>query len=90
MLFLFLAGFALTTAFSTVNSLVQENAPNEMRGRVVSIFGLAFRGGNPLGSLVAGGLVKALGAPVVMGSFAAALVVFAAVMRTRHAGLREL
>jgi MFS family permease len=90
MAFLFLAGFSLTTAFSTVNSLVQENAPNEMRGRVVSIFGLAFRGGNPLGSLVAGGLVKALGAPLVMGGFAATLAVFAAAMRVRHAGLREL
>src|SRR5262249_21464452 len=90
MVCLFLGGFSLTTAFSTVNSLVQENAPNEMRGRVVSIFGLAFRGGNPFGSLVAGGLVKALGAPLVMGGFAATLVVFAAAMRVRHAGLREL
>jgi len=90
MVFLFLAGFSLTTAFSTVNSLVQENAPNEMRGRVVSIFGLAFRGGNPFGSLVAGGLVKALGAPLVMGGFAVTLAVFAATMRLRHAGLREL
>ncbi len=90
MVFLFLAGFSLTTAFSTANSLVQENAPNEMRGRVVSIFGLAFRGGNPLGSLVAGGLVKALGAPLVMGGFAGALVLFAAGMRMRHTGLREL
>jgi MFS family permease len=90
MLFLFLAGFALTTAFSTVNSLVQEHAPNEMRGRVISIFGLAFRGGNPLGSLVAGVLVKELGAPAVMGAFAVTLALFAVAMRMRHAGLREL
>ena len=37
---------------------------------MLSIFGLAFRGGMPLGSLVAGVLVKWLGAPSVMGAFA--------------------
>jgi MFS family permease len=40
--------------FSTVTSLVQLIAPNEMRGRVMSIYMLAFRGGMPLGSLVSG------------------------------------
>jgi predicted MFS family arabinose efflux permease len=90
MIFLVVAGFCLTTAFSTVNSLVQENAPNEMRGRVLSIFGLAFRGGNPLGSLVAGALVKELGAPAVMGAFAATLALAAALMRMRSLRLREL
>jgi MFS family permease len=90
MVFLFVAGVCLTTAFSTVNSLVQESAPNEMRGRVLSIFGLAFRGGNPVGSLVAGGLVKGLGAPVVLGAFAVTLALAAALMLRRHATLREL
>ncbi len=90
MVFLFVAGVCLTTAFSTVNSLVQENAPNEMRGRVLSIFGLAFRGGNPVGSLVAGGLVKELGAPAVMGAFAVTLALAAAFMLLRHGTLREL
>jgi predicted MFS family arabinose efflux permease len=90
MVFLFVAGLCLTTAFSTVNSLVQENAPDEMRGRVVSIFGLAFRGGNPLGSLVAGALVKGLGAPLVLSVFAGALALAASLMLLRHARLREL
>jgi predicted MFS family arabinose efflux permease len=90
MVFLFVAGFCLTTAFSTLNTLVQENAPEGMRGRVLSIFGLAFRGGNPFGSLVAGGLVKELGAPLVIGVFAVTLALVAATTRLRHAGLREL
>ena len=58
------SGLTLTTAFSTLNSLVQEMAPDALRGRVLSIFGLAFRGGGPVGSLVAGGLVRGAGAPV--------------------------
>ena len=51
---LFLTGAALMVVFSTVTSLVQLIAPNEMRGRVMSIYMLAFRGGMPLGSLVSG------------------------------------
>ena len=49
------------TAFSTLNSLVQENAPDALRGRVLSIFGFAFRGGMPVGSLAAGALVRTSG-----------------------------
>jgi MFS family permease len=90
MAFLVVSGFSLTTAFSTLNSLVQENAPSALRGRVLSIFGLAFRGGMPLGSLVAGGLVKWLGAPLVMGGFALSLTLVAAGIRLRHAHLREM
>src|SRR5207247_1549254 len=84
------AGFSLTTAFSTLNSLVQEHAPNELRGRVLSIFGLAFRGGMPVGSLVAGGLVKGFGAPAVLAAFASALFLIAATMRLHNARLRTL
>ena len=69
------SGFMLTTAFSTLNSLVQEMAPDALRGRVLSIFGLAFRGGGPVGSLVAGVLVRAAGAPAVMAAYAAVAAV---------------
>ncbi|HSB61198.1 MAG TPA: MFS transporter, partial [Vicinamibacteria bacterium] len=84
------SGFSLVTAFSILNSLVQEHAPNELRGRVLSIFGLAFRGGMPMGSLAAGGLVKDFGAPAVLGAFAGGLFVIAAGIRLRNARLRAL
>lgn len=76
---LFAAGVSLSCAFSALNSLVQENAPDELRGRVVSIYGLAFRGGMPLGSLVAGFFVKAWGAPAVLGVFSLGVVLLAVV-----------
>ena len=50
----FLTGAALMIVLSLVTSLVQLIAPNEMRGRVMSIYMVAFRGGMPLGSLVSG------------------------------------
>ena len=84
------SGFTLTTALSTVSSLVQEHTPDELRGRVLSIFGLAFRGGLPIGSLLAGVFVRQAGAPVVMALFSAVLLVVAVWLLLRHRDLRAL
>jgi MFS family permease len=89
MLLLVATGFMLTTAFSTLNSLVQEMAPDALRGRVLSIFGLAFRGGGPLGGLLAGALVRDAGAPLVMAAYASLLAVIAAVLLARRSELRR-
>jgi predicted MFS family arabinose efflux permease len=63
---LFLAGVAQLVVFSLANSIVQLVVPNEMRGRVMSIYMLAFRSGMPLGSLAAGALASAFSAPAVL------------------------
>jgi len=63
---LFLTNVALMIVFSTVTSLIQLLAPNEMRGRVMSIYMLAFRGGMPLGSLASGYMASQFGAPAVL------------------------
>ena len=51
---------------SCLMSLVQLIAPNEMRGRVMSIYLVAFRGGMPLGSLVSGYFASVSSAPTVI------------------------
>jgi MFS family permease len=63
---LFLAGMGQIVVFSLANSLVQLVVPNEMRGRVMSIYMVAFRGGMPLGSLTAGALANVFSAPTVL------------------------
>jgi predicted MFS family arabinose efflux permease len=90
MALLFVAGLCLVTGFSTLNSLVQENAPAALRGRVLSIFGFAFRGGLPIGALVSGLLVRELGVPLVMSVFAATLALIALLTLARSASLRSL
>jgi predicted MFS family arabinose efflux permease len=50
----FLAGACIVGVIALYSSLVQLTTSDEMRGRVMSIFMLAFRGGMPLGSLIAG------------------------------------
>lgn len=55
---LLLAGIALISVFAMISSLVQLLAPEAMRGRIMSIYMIAFRGGMPLGSLVTGSLAS--------------------------------
>lgn len=90
MALLFVAGLCLTTGFSTLNSLVQEHAPAALRGRVLSIFGFAFRGGLPFGALVSSLLVRDLGVPLVMSVFAATLAVVALLTLARATAFRAL
>ena len=87
---LFLTGAALMVVFSTVTSLVQLIAPNEMRGRVMSIYMLAFRGGMPLGSLVSGYLATLIGAPLVIAVNGALLIAVAVYFLVRSHGVREI
>ena len=65
-LLLFLAGAGLMMVLSTITSLIQLIAPNELRGRVVSIYLVAFRGGMPIGSLTSGYLASLTSAPLVL------------------------
>ena len=54
---LVLVGASMMAVFATVTSLVQLITTNEMRGRVMSVYNCAFRGGMPMGNLVSGWLV---------------------------------
>ena len=87
---LFLTGAALMVVFSTVTSLVQLIAPNEMRGRVMSIYMLAFRGGMPLGSLVSGFAARYIDAPAVLEINGVLLVAVALYFLIRSHGVWEI
>lgn len=72
--FLFVAGAAMIGVFAMVSSLVQLITADQMRGRVMSIYNVAFRGGMPLGSILVGAIVQRLGAPPVIAVNGALLV----------------
>jgi predicted MFS family arabinose efflux permease len=63
---IFFAGAMLLAVFTSISSLVQLIAPDNMRGRVISVYNVAFRGGLPVGSLVVGALIKQFTAPLVL------------------------
>jgi predicted MFS family arabinose efflux permease len=63
---LVLVGASMMAVFATVTSLVQLITTNEMRGRVMSVYNCAFRGGMPMGNLLSGWLVPIFTAPLVL------------------------
>jgi predicted MFS family arabinose efflux permease len=73
-LMIFLAGAALMSVFSMVSSLVQTITDDAMRGRVMSVYNLAFRGGGPFGGLIVGALIPILTAPVAIAFAGAGMV----------------
>ena len=87
---LFFTGAALMMVFSTVTSLVQLIAPDNMRGRVMSIYMVAFRGGMPLGSLASGFFATKIGTPMVIAINGVLLVVVAIYfLAIKSHGVRE-
>jgi MFS family permease len=89
-LLLFFTGAALIIVFATITSLVQLVVPNELRGRVMSIYMVAFRGGMPLGSLVSGYFASKFGAPIVLIVNGILLAIVASYFLIRSHGVREL
>jgi predicted MFS family arabinose efflux permease len=58
---IFVAGAAIMASASLMLSLVQVIVSDQMRGRVMSVYNLAFRAGIPLGSLALGKLIPTVG-----------------------------
>jgi len=87
---LFLAGAALIVVFSMTASLIQLIVPDHLRGRVVSIYMVAFRGGMPLGSLAGGYAASLTSAPHVLTVNGALVSVVALYFLARSHGVREL
>lgn len=82
---LFCLGAALMVVFAMFMTLVQTNVEESLRGRVVSVYSLAFRGAMPLGNLAAGALSAAFGAPAVLIGNGVALVLMGTIVLVRRA-----
>ena len=62
----FVCGSLLMIVFALNTSMVQLYVSDTMRGRVMSVYNVAFRGGMPFGSLISGLLIKQTSAPAIM------------------------
>ena len=71
---IFLAGTAVMASASLMLSLVQLIVVDSMRGRVMSVYNLAFRAGIPLGALILGRLIPILGVSIAVAGFGLSLV----------------
>jgi len=59
-------GLCQVVQISISNTLVQLTTTNEMRGRVMSIYSIAFMGLSPIGSIMSGSLAQIFGAPLTV------------------------
>ncbi|WP_353070303.1 MFS transporter [Tunturibacter empetritectus] len=71
---IFLAGTAVMASASLMLSVVQLIVVDSMRGRVMSVYNLAFRAGIPLGALILGKLIPILGISTAIAGFGLSLV----------------
>ncbi len=87
---LFGYGIVQVSGSSTLNGLLQELAPEAMRGRIVSLFGLTFRGGSPLGALALGYSITAFGPAVALSASLIAMSLLCATLLYRSPSFRGL
>jgi MFS family permease len=85
-----LAGASLMVVFALFMTLVQANVENHLRGRVVSVYTLAFRGAMPLGNLVAGLLAGVFTAPKVLVANGAVMVLMGLITLVSRQGVLDL
>ena len=88
--FAFLAGGAILAVFAMINSLIQLLAPEQMRGRIMSVQNTAFRGAMPLGNLAAGSLASRFGAPLIVAVNGVVLGIIALGYLARNKAVKEL
>ncbi len=74
----FFSGAAMLSAFAMISSLVQLITADEMRGRVMSVYNVAFRGGMPFGSVASGWLIPMFSAPKVIAANAVLMIMLSA------------
>jgi MFS family permease len=60
-IFFIFAGFCMTTALSSSNTTLQLHSPDELRGRIMSVYSLVVGGTAPIGSLYSGIMCEKFG-----------------------------
>jgi MFS family permease len=85
-----LVGSGVVIAIASINTVLQTIVDDDMRGRVMSLYTMAFMGMSPLGGLVAGALAHRVGAPATLAIQGGVCLVVAAWFSTRVRPLREL
>jgi predicted MFS family arabinose efflux permease len=83
-------GWAFMIFINLANSLVQHIVPDNLRGRVMSIYALIFLGLMPIGAMLGGLLAEAYGTPFAALVSASVALVFAAILYLGAPFIRKL
>lgn len=63
LMLLFVTGFGMVTIMASCNTLIQHWVDDDKRGRVMSLYAMAFVGTAPVGSLFGGAVAEKIGVP---------------------------
>jgi MFS family permease len=83
MVLLAATGFGMMIQFAASNSLIQTLVDDDKRGRVMSLYVMAFMGMGPFGSLLAGWLARTLGAAAAVAIGGAGCILAAGLFATQ-------
>jgi MFS family permease len=83
MLMVFIAGMGMMQGMAASNTIIQTLVSEDKRGRVMSYYTMAFMGMAPFGSLLAGSMAHAVGAPLTVTMNGAVVLLGAAWFFTR-------
>jgi MFS family permease len=86
---LIVTGFAMMLLMAGCNTLLQTIVEDDKRGRVMSLYAMAFMGTVPLGSLFSGSLASRVGAPTTTGLCGAGCIAGALVFAWRLPRIRR-
>jgi MFS family permease len=75
MIALFFVGAGSISVMATANTTIQLSVPDQLRGRVMSVYTTMFVGTMPIGSLIAGFIASRWGVPLALGLGGVATVV---------------
>jgi MFS family permease len=87
---LFATGCTMILNNALANGLLQTITPDALRGRVMSAYAFVFVGMAPIGSLLAGSIASAFGAPAAIGFGGSVLLLFAGWVFGKRKELRGL
>ena len=85
---LVLVGFSMMIEMASSNTLIQSMVPDELRGRVMSVYSMVFMGLAPFGALLAGVVAGRIGAPWTVTASGIVCMTAAFVYRTQLARIR--
>jgi MFS family permease len=86
---LYFVGMGLMLTAASTNTVVQTVVPDELRGRLASLYVMSFIGVAPIGALAAGAIAERAGPPVTLAACGLAALVAAALYSSRFEAIRR-
>ena len=81
-------GFAVMLQMGSTNTLIQSMVPDQLRGRVMSVYSMVMMGMAPFGGLIAGLVADRIGAPMTVALGGVICLIAAVIFWTQLDGIR--